>query len=79
MLEGIVLTVEHLATRFDDNRMLIEMAVEEADEAGFAAVEQDVAALEAQMADLQATLAEVREQEAEAKTLLKKSERKNIG
>lgn len=35
--------------------------------------------LEAQMADLQATLAEVREQEAEAKTLLKKSERKNIG
>ena len=35
--------------------------------------------LEAQLADLQATLAEVREQEAEAKTLLKKSERKNIG
>ena len=35
--------------------------------------------LEAQMADLQATLVEVREQEAEAKTLLKKSERKNIG
>ena len=35
--------------------------------------------LEAQMADLQATLAEVREQEAEAKTLLKKKEKKNIG
>ena len=45
MLEGIVLTLEHIATGIDDNRMLIEMAVEEADEAGFAAVEQDVAAL----------------------------------
>ena len=53
MLEGIVLTLEHIATGIDDNRMLIEMAVEEADEAGFAAVEQDVAALEAQMADLE--------------------------
>ncbi len=40
MLEGIVLTLEHIATGIDDNRMLIEMAVEEADEAGFAAVEQ---------------------------------------
>ena len=38
MLEGIVLTLEHIATGIDDNRMLIEMAVEEADEAGFAAV-----------------------------------------
>lgn len=32
--------------------------------------------LEAQMADLQATLAEVREQEAEAKTLLKRAKEK---
>ena len=41
------------ATGIEDNRMLIEMAVEENDEEGFAAVQEDVAGLEKQMADLE--------------------------
>ena len=53
ILEGIVLTLDNIATGIEDNRMLIEMAVEENDEEGFAAVQEDVAGLEKQMADLE--------------------------
>ncbi|UOO82095.1 peptide chain release factor 2 [Uruburuella testudinis] len=53
VLEGIVLTLDNIAGGIEDNRMLIEMAVEEGDEAGFAAVQADIGALEAQMADLE--------------------------
>ena len=37
--EGIVVTLDNIATGIEDNRMLIEMAVEENDEEGFAAVQ----------------------------------------
>lgn len=53
ILEGIVLTLDNIASGIEDNRMLIEMAVEENDEEGFAAVKEDVAGLEKQMADLE--------------------------
>ena len=53
ILEGIVLTLDNIATGIEDNRMLIEMAVEENDEASFAAIQDDVAQLEAQMAELE--------------------------
>ena len=53
ILEGIVLTLDNIASGIEDNRMLIEMAVEENDEEGFAAVQEDVAGLEKQMADLE--------------------------
>ena len=53
ILEGIVVTLDNIATGIEDNRMLIEMAVEENDEEGFAAVQEDVAGLEKQMADLE--------------------------
>lgn len=53
ILEGIVLTLDNIATGIADNRMLIEMTVEEGDEEGFAAVGEDVAGLEKQMADLE--------------------------
>ena len=53
ILEGIVLTLDNIATGIEDNRMLIEMTVEENDEEGFAAVQEDVAGLEKQMADLE--------------------------
>ncbi len=53
VLEGIVLTLDNIASGIDDNRLLIEMAVEEGDADGFAAVEADIEALEAQMADLE--------------------------
>ena len=46
ILEGIVLTLDNIASGIEDNRMLIEMAVEENDEEGFAAVQEDVAGLE---------------------------------
>jgi len=41
ILEGIVVTLDNIATGIEDNRMLIEMAVEENDEEGFAAVQED--------------------------------------
>jgi len=53
ILEGIVVTLDNIASGIEDNRMLIEMAVEENDEEGFAAVQEDVAGLEKQMADLE--------------------------
>ena len=53
VLEGIVLTLDSIASGIEDNRMLIEMAVEEGDEDGFAAIETDVAALEKLMAELE--------------------------
>ena len=53
ILEGIVVTLDNIATGIEDNRMLIEMAIEENDEEGFAAVQEDVAGLEKQMADLE--------------------------
>ena len=43
------MTLDNIATGIEDNRMLIEMAVEENDEEGFAAVQEDVAGLEKQM------------------------------
>ncbi|WP_156471535.1 peptide chain release factor 2 [Snodgrassella sp. CFCC 13594] len=53
LLEGIVLTLDHIHSGIDDNRLLLDMAVEEGDEDGFMAVETDVAELEKQMADLE--------------------------
>ena len=53
ILEGIVLTLDNIASGIEDNRMLIEMTVEENDEEGFAAVQEDVSGLEKQMADLE--------------------------
>ena len=53
ILEGVVLTLDTIAGGIEDNRMLIEMAVEENDDVGFAAIENDVAELEKQMAGLE--------------------------
>lgn len=53
ILEGIVLTLDTIANGIEDSRLLIDMAVEENDEVGFAEVQQDVAQLEAKMADLE--------------------------
>ncbi len=53
ILEGVVLTLDTIAGGIEDNRMLIEMAVEENDDASFAAIENDVAELEKQMAGLE--------------------------
>ena len=53
ILEGVVLTLDTIAGGIKDNRMLIEMAVEENDADGFAAIENDVAELEKQMAGLE--------------------------
>ncbi len=53
VLEGIVLTLDTIANGIEDNRLLIEMAVEEGDEASLAAIQADVAALETQMAELE--------------------------
>lgn len=53
VLEGIVLTLDNIATGIDDNRLLLDMALEENDEGGVGAVEADVAALESQMAALE--------------------------
>lgn len=53
LLEGIVLTLDSIGSGVDDSRMLLEMAVEEGDAAGFAVIEADVAGLEAQMAALE--------------------------
>ena len=53
ILEGVVLTLDTIAGGIEDNRMLIEMDVEENDDAGFATIENDVAELEKQMAGLE--------------------------
>ena len=53
VLEGIVLTLDNIAGGIDDNRLLIDMALEEGDEDSFAASEEDVAELEKQMAELE--------------------------
>ncbi|WP_153708756.1 peptide chain release factor 2 [Eikenella corrodens] len=53
VLEGIVLTLDNIAGGIDDNRLLIDMALEEGDEDSFAAIEEDVAELEKQMAELE--------------------------
>ncbi|OAM31037.1 peptide chain release factor 2 [Eikenella corrodens] len=53
VLEGIVLTLDNIAGGIDDNRLLIDMALEEGDENSFAAIEEDVAELENQMAELE--------------------------
>ena len=53
VLEGIVLTLDNIASGIDDNRLLIDMALEEGDEDSFAAIEEDVAGLEKQMAELE--------------------------
>ena len=53
VLESIVLTLDNIAGGIDDNRLLIDMALEEGDEDSFAAIEEDVAELEKQMAELE--------------------------
>jgi len=53
VLEGIVLTLDNIAGGIADNRLLIDMALEEGDEDSFAAIEEDVAELEKQMAELE--------------------------
>ena len=53
VLEGIVLTLDNIAGGIDDNRLLIDMALEEGDEDSFATIEEDVAELEKQMAELE--------------------------
>ena len=53
VLEGIVLTLDNIASGIDDNRLLIDMALEEGDEDSFATIEEDVAELEKQMAELE--------------------------
>ena len=53
VLEGIVLTLDNIAGGIDDNRLLIDMALEEGDEDSFAAIEEDVTELEKQMAELE--------------------------
>ena len=53
VLEGIVLTLDNIAGGIDDNRLLIDMVLEEGDEDSFAAIEEDVAELEKQMAELE--------------------------
>ena len=53
VLEGIVLTLDNIAGGIDDNRLLIDMALEEGDEDSFAAIEEDVAELGKQMAELE--------------------------
>ena len=53
VLEGIVLTLDNIAGGIDDNRLLIDMALEEGDEDSFAAIEEDVAELEKQMTELE--------------------------
>ncbi len=52
-LEAVVLTLESLATGLDDASDLLEMAVEEGDEAAVAAVEGDVGGFEKQVSELE--------------------------
>lgn len=53
VLEGIVLTLDHLHNGIEDNRMLLQMAVEENDADGFAAVQADIIALQEEVAQLE--------------------------
>lgn len=53
VLEGIVLTLDHLHNGIDDNRMLLQMAVDENDDDGVIAVATDIAALETELAALE--------------------------
>lgn len=53
VLEGIVLTLDHLHNGIEDNRMLLQMAVDENDAESVSAVESDIIALEAELATLE--------------------------
>lgn len=53
ILEDIVLTLDRISSGIDDNRLLIEMAIEENDTNGFATIQTDTAYLEQQMAELE--------------------------
>ncbi len=53
LLEGIVLTLEQIASGIDDCRMLLEMAIEEDDEPAVQGVQNDIDELERKMADLE--------------------------
>lgn len=53
ILEDIVLTLDHIHHGIDDNRILLDMAIEENDEDSFKAVADDVASLEKALAQLE--------------------------
>lgn len=53
VLEGIVLTLDHLHNGIEDSRMLMEMAVDENDADSFAAVETDIHTLQEELAGLE--------------------------
>ncbi len=53
ILEGIVLTLDHLHNGIEDSRMLLEMAVNENDADSFMAVEADIGALQEELAALE--------------------------
>lgn len=53
MLEGVVLTVDTVSSGIEDNRMLLEMAIEENDDEAFSAIAEEVAELEKSIADLE--------------------------
>lgn len=53
VLEDIVLTLDHLHSGIEDNRMLLQMAVEENDTDGFEAVQADITALQDELAQLE--------------------------
>ncbi len=53
VLESIVLTLDNLQIGIEDNRLLLDMAVEENDNDSFSAVEADIHNLESKMADLE--------------------------
>ena len=53
ILEGIVLTLDHLHNGIEDSRMLLEMAVDENDADSFVAVEADIGALQEELAALE--------------------------
>ena len=53
LLEGIVVNLDEISSGIEDSRMLLEMAVEEADADAFAGVQDDIATLEQRMADLE--------------------------
>ncbi|MBI0159199.1 MULTISPECIES: peptide chain release factor 2 [unclassified Snodgrassella] len=53
VLEGIVLTLDHLHSGIEDNRMLLQMAVEENDTDGFDAVQADITALQDELVQLE--------------------------
>lgn len=53
ILEGIVLTLDHLHNGIEDSRILLEMAVDENDADSFVAVEADIGALQEELAALE--------------------------